>query len=181
MGRQKLTLFRQRLNLGSISSADAEQLLTQHMPLVRGVARLYPYADQDELQSAGRLAIMEATLTHDPAKGRNINGWVRQVVHWRLSEAAAATFDGGGIKESLGVDPPVLNGANPEEAFLRATAVRALSRLTPRHQIIVTGRMRGETYSEIGVTIGVSTSRTQAEGQRAYKLLRSILEDGDGV
>ncbi len=177
MGRQKRT----GLNLGSISDADAQLLFTQYLPMVRSIARLYPYADHDELQSAGRLAIMEATLTHNPAKGRNINGWVRQVVHWRLSEAAAATFDGGGVKESLGVDPPVLNGANPEEAFIRATAVRALARLSPRHQIIVTGRMRGETYSEIGTTIGVSTSRTQAEGQKAYELLRSILEDGDGL
>lgn len=164
---------RRRLpNLGAISDTEARRLLQEYLPIVRAVGPLYPHLSDAELQAAGEDAICEAYLSHraDRALERT---WVRKVIHWRLAEAGTPAQD----LESLGSDPQILNGRDPELALLQATAVSLVARLSVRQQMVVDGRMRGETYEEIADQIGISPQRAHVEAKRAFSLLRSMLED----
>ena len=172
------------LSFERIDAALCERLLKEYMPIVGAVARLYPYIEKDELLSAGRIAILEGYLRRD--KRSSERGWIRKVIHWKLSELASPphkelrtdAFSPRVARESLGEDPQLLNGADPEEQFWRATALSAISRLTVRRQVIVAAKMQGETYEEIGETLGISTQRTALEGKEAFEELRGILEPG---
>jgi len=170
------------LSFERIDKALCERLLHDYMPIVGAVARLYPYIEKDELLSAGRIAILEGYLRRD--KRSSERGWIRKYIHWRLRDIAApqkelridalAPHIG---RESLGEDPQLLNGADPEEQFWRATALSAISRLTIRRQVIVAAKMQGETYQEVAETLGISTARAALEGKGAFEELRRILEE----
>lgn len=177
--------MRQRkLSFERIDKALCERLLREYMPIVGAVARLYPYIEKDELLSAGRVAILEGYLRRD--KRSSERAWIRRYIHWRLQDLAmphkelrtdALSPRVGRERESLGEDPQLLNGADPEEQFWRATALSAISRLTIRRQVIVAAKMQGETYEEIGETLGISTQRTALEGRWAFEELRRILDE----
>jgi RNA polymerase sigma factor (sigma-70 family) len=118
---------------------------------------------------------MSAYHTHD-AKRANLETWTRRQIHWYLAEAARGqapiadeSFDP--------VAPKLLNGADPEEQFWRATATRAIGRLDPREATIITARMQGETYEEVAETLGVSVQRAHEVGRRALRQLRAVLEE----
>ena len=161
-------------DLSGLSDAQARRLLATYGPAVRKVAALFPRLDRDEALAVGQDAVLEAYLSHDPTQATEAT-WVRRLLHWRLAEAAARDPWDRHV-ESLDPDPQVLNGAGPEEAFFRASAVHNLGSLSVRHQMILDGRMRDETYREIGQSIGISTQLTQREGQKALRVLRSLLE-----
>lgn len=158
-------------SLGAISEGDARRLLQDYLPIVYALAPLYPYLSTDELRAAGEDAILEAYLSHDPGRALE-RTWVRRVIHWRLAETPRLPE-----QESLEVDPQIINGGDPELAMVQATAVTLISRLSIRHQNIVDGRMRGETYEEIAEQIGITAQRVHTEARKAFSLLRSMLED----
>lgn len=168
-----------RLALGRIDNVTAKRLLEQYMPIVRALRVLYKHTDAADYRAVSEDAILEGYLTYEPGTAGEAT-WVRQVIHWRLAElgvqAARARAAHG---EYLGVDPQVVNGADPEQQFWRATAVRAISRLTLRQQNVVDGLMRSEPYAEISEQLGICRSLAHAEGQRALDKLRKILEAGD--
>lgn len=162
------------LSFERIDKALCDRLLREYMPIVGAVARLYPYIERDELLSTGRLAILEGYLRRD--KRSSERGWIRKVIHWKLKELASEP-ERHIQKEYLGEDPQLLNGADPEEQFWRATALTAISRLTIRKQVIVAAKMQGETYQEVAETLGISTARAAKEGQTAFEELRRILDE----
>lgn len=161
--------------MAAVDDETAQRLLKAYMPIAGAFAGLYPNADRDELLAAGQIAIIEAYVKYRPDRGTKESTWVRRMLWWRIEEAAARQPWERGA-ESLDVDPQVVNGANPEQQFWKATAVRAVARLSPRHQMIVDGRMKGETYEEIGVQLGLSLQRVEQEAKKAFGLLRSMLE-----
>ncbi len=161
----------------TVDDATAKDLLKRYGSFLGAMTKAYPGLERDEVLEIGRIAVLEAHLTHVPERS-NESTWVRKVVGWRLQDAAARDWVARG--EGL-IDPDaelgrLVNGANPEQQFWRATAVNTIAQLEPRHQMIVDGRMRGETWAEIASSIGISTAMCHREGQRAYNRLRSLLE-----
>lgn len=146
------------------------------MPIVRALAGQYQHLDRAELQAAGEDAILEAWLTYHSERGASLDTWVRRIIHWRLLELARSSAQPP--MESLGEDPQLLNGANPEEQFERSSAVLALSRLSVRQQNVVDGHMRGETYAEIAEQLGISHNLAHREALRAFTALRALLTHG---
>lgn len=170
------------LSFERIDKALCERLLHDYMPIVGAVARLYPYIERDELLSAGRIAILEGYLRRD--KRSSERTWIRRYIHWRLQDLATPNkerridaLSPHVGRDSLGEDPQLLNGADPEEQFWRATALHAISNLTIRRQVIVAAKMQGETYQEVAETLGISTARAALEGKGAFEELRRILEE----
>ena len=161
------------IDFARVDRVTAKRLLDTYMPIVGALVPIYPHVPKDDLLEAGRVAILEGFLRHDHRSLERT--WIRKFVHWRLAEAATPSEEDLD-HEHLGTDPQLLNGADPEEQFWRATAVSAIAQLTPRQQIIVTGKMQGETYAEIAETLGISTSRTALEGKQALHRLKGILE-----
>lgn len=162
-------------NLGSIDDATARRLLTDYLPLVLSFGRVFYSLDKATLRSVGEDALLEAYLTFDASRGCSEAVWMRRNVYWRL----AAAVERRGLRpagdESLGPDPQVVNGVNPEVAFLQATAVQALERLSIRQQMVVDGRMRGETFAEIGPQLGISDTMAHREWTTAIAILRDVL------
>ncbi len=163
-----------RKNL-TVDPQIAAQLVARFRPVVRAIMKaLYRQVpDQAALVSAGDEAIIIAYQSHDPDKA-NLDTWTRHKIRWYLAEAARqppiadVAFDP--------VDPRLLNGADPEEQFWRATATRAVERLDPRKATIIIARMHDETYEEIADSIGVSAQRTHKVAKQAIRELREILE-----
>jgi DNA-directed RNA polymerase specialized sigma24 family protein len=140
--------------------------------MIRNLGRLYPRLDAATVRGVGEDAMLEAFLSHDVRQATE-RTWVKKLVLWRLAEAAGRQ---PGPAVSFGTDPPILNGVDPEAAFLRATAVRALSHLSIRQQQIVDGRMRGETFLEIGQQLGISDTLAHREAKAAFRILRDLLQ-----
>jgi RNA polymerase sigma factor (sigma-70 family) len=163
-----------RLDMAAVDDATAKALLVTYMPVAGAFANLYPYAEREELLAAGRLAIIEAFITHKSSRA-NERTWVRKVLYWRIGEAAKRRpWESQHECEDSETAP---NGANPEEQFWRASVLSAVGSLSPRHQTIIDARMRGEKVQEIGDSLGISHQRVTQEEQRAFKLLRGMLED----
>jgi RNA polymerase sigma factor (sigma-70 family) len=158
-----------------VSDADARRLLRAYLPVVRRIAAtLYAALPEDEALATGTDAVLEAFLSLDPSRAAE-GTWVRRVVHWRLAEAVRRQpWDRQA--ESLDVDPQLLNGQNPAEAYERASAIAAIAGLPVRCQMVVVGRMRGETYAEVGESLGISPQRAHQVERRALLLLRLELE-----
>lgn len=171
MGRRK------RLDLGSIDDATARRLFERYLRIAKSLAPLYPGVEREELLSAARIAILEAHLSFREGAGCNQDTWTRRHIYWRLSEAAKELRAVGSA--SLGTDPQVLNGASPEQQFWQTTALRAVGRLSPRRQVLISAWIQGETYAEAGATIGVSGPLAHRETHAALEELREILENSD--
>ena len=165
-------------DFGRIDNATAKRLFGRYMGSVSAVAALYPACERDDLLQLGRVAILEGYLSCKPELSSE-GHWIRRVVYWRLTEAMNGSHWLQSEVESLGTDPQILNGANPEEQFWRATALTAVGVLGPRHRAIVDGRMRGETMEEIGDTLGLSPQRVHVESKKAFRILRNTLESDD--
>ncbi len=164
------------IDFSAVSNATARQLLKTYARDIAILVSRYNWlnvADKDELKSAAALAVLEAHLSYkDNGKGTE-RGWVTTVIRWRLFDAFAEMHR---PTETLVANPERTNGADPEQQFWRATAVRALGHLSPRHRVIVDGRMRGETFEEIAESIGLSIAITHRESTRAFQILREVLD-----
>jgi DNA-directed RNA polymerase specialized sigma24 family protein len=162
--------------MGSVDASTAAQLLEKYMPIAGALRWLWPHAEADELLSAAREAILEAYVSHQPERA-NLTTWTRRTIYWRMSERATEHFDSPADVAIERSTDKVLNGANPEEQFLRTTAVRALAQLDQRKQVLVSARMKGETYIEAGATVGISGPMAHRELREAFEELREILEE----
>lgn len=165
-----------KIDFSAVDNATASRLLREYAHDINALAGQYNWlnvADKDDLREAASLAVLEGHLTfngHGTARG-----WILRVIRWRLREAFAATHHA----ETLVENPEKTNGADPEQQFWRATAVRALGHLSLRHRCIVDGRMRGETFEEIGQSIGLSGALVHRESAKAFAILRSVLDIED--
>lgn len=162
-------------DLSAVTDADARRLLTAYLPVVRRVwATLYRRLPEDEALAVGTDAVLEAFLSCNLARSSE-STWVRKVIHWRLAEAIKQMpWDRACV--SLDVDPQVLNGKNPDEAYARTSAVAALTTLPINYQMVVDGHMRGESFSEVARSIGISPQRAHRVARRAWVLLRLELD-----
>ncbi len=159
-----------RRNLAGVDNATAKRLLDAYLPVAYAIRPIFRRIDDATFRATSEDAILEAHLTLKPDRASE-GTWVRKLLFWRLSEVRTHSPE-----TSLGTDPAVLNGVDPEEAFLRATVVHMLGLLSVRQQQIVDGRMRGETYEELGSQLGISHARAHREGKRAFRILRDLLE-----
>ncbi len=163
-----------RIDLSAVSDIDARRLLSSYGALVRKTAARYHMQDVDELVALGHIGLMEAFLTYDPARGTELS-WVRSQIRWRIQEGAR------GERRQLrfvGHDPDLVptNGRHDPSRLVEIERLRwAIGQLSPRLQMIVDGRMRGETYEELGHSLGISTTRAHEQNQQAVDELRRIL------
>lgn len=163
------------IDLSTIDDKTARKLLTDFASDIRAITRHYNWlnaADQDDLKGAAALAVLEGHITFNGTG--TAQGWIRKVIRWRVHEAVEAAYRPE--LETLVANPERVNGADPEQQFWRATAVRAIGTLSLRHRAIVDGRMKGETFEEIGQSIGLTTQLAHREGQKAFALLREVLD-----
>lgn len=168
-----------RLDLGSISGAQAAAILAECAPAVdaevarlRSALRHTQGVDEDDLRSLGQIACLEASLTWDASRGCALRTWAGRMVRWRLSEAvqAAQSPERGGIEtsEEEGVDPH----EDYDEAERLEWLQRALGGLTPRLRLLVASRLRGEAQGAVGRTLGIAKARTSQEVHAAVACLR---------
>lgn len=158
-----------------ISDADARRLLGAYLPLVKRIrASLYRRLPLDEALGVGTDAILEAFLSLDVTKASEPT-WVRRVLHWRLSEAVQR-LPWDHSAERLETDPQVVNGKSPEAAYVQQSAFAQLAALPPKYQMVIDGRLRGESYAEVGSSLGVSRQRAQVVGQKAIAFLQDATE-----
>ncbi len=154
----------------------ATTLLHRYEGLVRAQAGSYPNHDQDEIRNVGRLAVLEAHLCFDATRGTTQMQWVRHVVHaamQRFAEQSDRLVPRGRFE---------VYGDTADEVHeldeLRQKLFEHMYVLTPRQQIIVQGRLQGDSFSEIGAAIGVSVQRTHIEYRNAIDRLRAELRLG---
>lgn len=165
-----------RVDMASISAADASQLLAQFGPLVRRIAGDFPTVDSDELEAVGRIAIMEAWVTHKPQR-IPLRQWVRRVVRWRIVELADGEMSQQYFSPldlvSGTVGEPMTNGRHdPERRFMLEQIIELVPYLPPRQAMIIDGRLRRETYEEIGRSLGISAQWCHQEYMSALAQLR---------
>lgn len=161
-----------------IDAATCKRLLADYLKVGFALRVNYSGLNDHEIRATTEEAILEAYLSYKPERGKTEGAWVRQVIRWRLDTTArkSALTAWDRDADALDTDPQVLNGVNPERAFHRAHALRALEELSPRHQTILIARMGGDTYEEIGEQLGISRARAHTEGKRALEQLRQILD-----
>lgn len=157
-------------NVAAIDAATATRLLTRYLPLLRRAARRYTQFDQAELRAVWEDAVCEAYLSLEGARASEAT-WVWRVFHWRLADFIKR-LEEIPAGESLGVDPRVVNGINPELAFWEAAAMEELLRLPSRQQTIVVAYLHGFTYAEVAAQVGVSRSEAHREYTAAIAELR---------
>ncbi len=165
---------RSERDLCDVDNATAKRLLKAYLPVVYALAPLFSALDAASLRAAGEDAILEAFITLDPERAQE-STWVRRVIHWRLAEASQLPWDHNIAR--FDSDPQAPNGIDPEEAFWRATCVSALGHLTTRQQMVVEGRMKGLTFEELGIQLGISHTVVHRESLRAFAALRDLLSD----
>lgn len=169
-----------KINYATLTEREARELLLEYDDDVRGAARAAAHrtgVPVDDLLSAGRLAVLEAAVTFDAAKGGRARTWVKRIIRWRVSEQV----DGVLRRPTSVTNPAALpNGSNPEDAVGLFQLRRAVDRLTPRQQNIVHATFwEGETLREIAATLGISKSRVHTELKRALEILREEVDEDD--
>lgn len=162
-----------RVDMSSVSAAEARRLFEQYDGLVHVIASSFPAIEHDELIAAGRIGVMEAAATRDP-KRLPERPWVTQVVRWRMLAVAART------RELADREAPIsdiaTNGVHdPERAYQREALIGALARLDPRERVIIDSLLRGYTYEEISGQLGISRARVGQVAQRARVRLRELV------
>lgn len=171
-------------DLSAISSERAAELLKEFGALIEGELRKYGGVHlqglgYDDLRSVAQLAVLEASLSHDPERG-TLRTWARRLVRWRLGD----TVKQAQPKEELTDRPEdFLNGRNPYEILAKIEETmwvhQSVGCLDPRRRTIVVATMAGETLRQIGPTLGISKSRVGQERDTAFAWLREqALEAG---
>ena len=132
--------------------------------------------NEDFLQLA-RIALIEAFATFDPTRGAIFSSWAYKTILWRINEAREI--------ESQRVPTVTLthavNGKNPEEKVMDLESSihlkSALGTLSPRQGVIMDAVLRGETYGDVGQTLGIGKTRVHQEVQVSVSILAELLED----
>lgn len=180
-----------RLDLGTISGPLARQILEQSASAVEAeVRRLRPALkhtqglDADDLRSMGQIAALESYLTWDAAAGCALRTWTGKVIRWRLSEAIERAQS---PERCSGSTPPkaLEQTYDPSEGYDASERIgwleTTVGTLAPRLRCIVAAKLRGESGSEVGRTLGVSQTLISVELDRALGTLRlQAVDDGLG-
>lgn len=152
-----------RANMSAITDPQARALLSEHARIVDRIAGDYPFHDADELRAVGSVAVLEAFVTHEPARAP-LRSWITTTVRWRIGEVVqreVSRLDRPRIEEA---PEPLTNGRHdPERRFQLDEIIELLPYLTPQHAVIITARLRGETFEEIGKSLGFSASNAHEQ------------------
>ena len=165
-----------RLDYGKLDAATTVHLLELYGPMLRAVVRLFGSSERDDLLSIGQQAILEAHLTHRPEKASE-ETWVRKVIHWRLAAGVATRHEAE--DSTLTGRAEVLDGHeidhNPELGYLKTIVLEHLRELPPRQSTVIMAFMQGETFAEIGASLGISPQHAHIEYQAAIRHLRKLV------
>jgi RNA polymerase sigma factor (sigma-70 family) len=171
------------------------RLAETYLPLVETIALEYhntPNASHDDLVSEGRMALLKAARSFDPARG-NFVSYASTAVRNRLNdlyekqvrraEAFPVSIDSPRRDES---------STSAEQQFaddttdVRLTARRsesarilrdAVGRLPRRLQIVLNGIQAGKTYDEIGAELGITKQGVYKLAQPALRQVKAFLAE----
>ena len=164
------------MDMAEVPESTARELVERYEPLVRRMAFSFRFADQDELWLVGRIGIIEAFVTFREHHGVPIKQWTQVVVRQRMvgvMERAKRIR----LREHHYETEPATNGrSDPERAHLMSELMNALVHLSPRHQAVISGRIRGQTLEQVGEQLGISTARVHQEQKAALAHLLEITD-----
>lgn len=167
-----------RVNLGAIGDARARELLDRYSALVERIARDHGRAhDLDELLAAARIGVLEAAITFDPRKVPEPQ-WVAIIVRQRVRAVVQSAQQWKQSHQELASEPLTNGRHDPEGLMLRRALFAYLSLLPPRESVILSARLRGETFAEISEACGISISNAQRSAERALSRIRQWIESG---
>lgn len=164
-----------RVDMSSIPPATAVRLLAEYEPLVRRIASTFPTLEAEELHAVGRVAVMEAWVTHNPQR-IPLRAWIRQVIRWRIVDRAdgeLSRLDQATLE--LAPEPDTNGRHDPERLFMLDQIIELLVYLPPRQAMIIDARLRRETFAEVATSLGLSQSTCHAEYLNALAQLRKWL------
>ena len=171
------------------------QLAETYLPLVETIALEYhnvPNASQDELVSEGRVALLNAARSFDPARGNFISyastairnrlkdfyeKQVRQAEVFPLPIDAATSGDQSTQMESKYADETADVRLAARRSESAALLRQSIARLPRRLQIVLTSIQAGRTYEEIGRELGISKQGVYKLAQPALRQVRSFLAE----
>lgn len=171
-----------RCDMRSCDDATARILLDRYRGLIGRIAAGFSRLDRDELQSVGQIAVIEAHVTYEPHRGVPERSWTAQVIRWRMVELAVEARERRRSEDEFQEEHALTNGHHsPEKAFFRRLLTEMIEQLSPRHQAVLEGRLRGETFEEIADSLGLSRSRVDQHEKAALVALQKLADpDYDG-
>jgi len=169
-----------RADLGAIDDRTARAFLEVCATAIAAeVRRFVPSVrvlqgvDEDDLVALARAAALEAYATWTPSRACTRRTWAARVMRWRLGEAVGRALERR--DEYLEKPEAVLNGANPSEVYDGLERVSwlqgAVAKLPKRHQILVAAKLRGESTSATGRSIGIGKTQASRQLHEAIALL----------
>ena len=157
-----------------MSNAEATRWIARYRKLVRGAARhwlgaaRFARTTDEDLESVGNLAVLEAVLMHEEGALR-LDAWVRKIVMQRMGEwialASPDVIDPAGIPAERTADLVVV---------AEAAALRRIEGLPKNDRAIVALRLQGVPLARIAEETGVS--RRTLSG-RLDAILDAIADD----
>ena len=161
--------------MASIRPETAERLLREYDPLVARIASTFPTLEAEELHAIGRVAVMEAWVTHNP-KRIPLRAWITKVVRWRIVARADGELSRLDHATLELVPERTTNGRHdPERLFMLDQIIDLVVYLPPRQAMIIDARLRRETFEEVATSLGLSKSTCHAEYLNAVAQLRDWL------
>lgn len=168
-----------RVDMSSCDEPTARRLLEEYTPLVQRMVGDFHGLDTDDLVAVGKIAVIEAHVTFRESRAIPRRSWTTTVIRWRMAVAVDRTLVLQRLETPLDDGDPITNGHHdPEKAFLREVLTELMGHLSPRHQAVLEGRLRGETMEEIGDMLGLGRSRVEQEEKAAWAVMRKLAEDG---
>lgn len=176
-----------RVDLGGLDPKDVKQALElAKVPISAEIARLKHALrrcgaiDEDDLRSVGQIAALEALKTWNESRGQTLRSWIGVTIRWRISEVVQDAGDSATREIAKGLANDVEDLAQPvevieayETADAKAWVLKAMSRLTPRQQIVLSQRIAGsqETDKDFAQTFGVHKSQLCRDLEEAVEVL----------
>ncbi|HEV2045849.1 MAG TPA: sigma-70 family RNA polymerase sigma factor [Chthoniobacterales bacterium] len=171
------------------------RLAETYLPLVETIALEYyniPNASHDELVSEGRVALLSAARSFDPARG-NFVSYASTAIRNRLNDFYEKQVRRAEVfPVSIYSTPSDDESTKPESKYadetvdVRLAARRsesarilreAIGQLPQRLQIVLKSIRSGRTYEEIGRELGISKQGVYKLAQPALRQVRSFLAE----
>jgi RNA polymerase sigma factor (sigma-70 family) len=176
-------------------SFDEERMVEKHFGLVRAVVaktlRLYSHLpgglDREDLESHGRIGLLQAIRSYDPGRGAQFSTYAYQCIKNQIVGALAQEQTGEFVIVAF---PDVTDGEEDrphkeiqddgpgpaqmtEREDVRQRLLAAIRQLPPPFSTIVENVYYGDTsLTEVARKIGVSPYRAQMLHHRALQMLR---------
>lgn len=163
-------------------------LFTRYAPLVESkAADLAPGLEPDDLKQEGRMGLLSAVLTFDPARGVPFRAYASVCVSHRVSSARRTAFKHSMLHSSLslnGEESSALEevpdaGADPEQQVIQWEESSRIytsltERLSPLEKKSLLLYLSGSTYEEIAEKLGCTFKAIDNALQRVRRKLRNI-------